>query len=36
MQLSRLGVLEALRKEGIQEGDTVRVGDVEFEWREEE
>lgn len=35
VQLSRMGVLDALREAGIQEGDTVKVGDVEFEWKEE-
>ena len=29
------GILKSLRKAGVQEGDTVRIGDFEFEWREE-
>ncbi len=32
--LERLGVDEALRQAGVQEEDTVRVGDFELEWRE--
>ncbi|MFN8403614.1 MAG: Obg family GTPase CgtA [Anaerolineales bacterium] len=28
------GVDEALRKAGVQEGDTVAVGDFELEWQE--
>lgn len=34
-RLERLGVLEALREAGIQEGDTVRIGDFEFDYIEE-
>jgi GTP-binding protein len=30
--LDRLGVDGALRREGVQPGDTVRIGRVEFEW----
>jgi len=30
--LQTLGVEEALRKAGVQEGDTVRIGDFELEW----
>ena len=30
--LRRKGVIEALEKEGIQEGDTVRLYDIEFEF----
>ncbi|MGE5251631.1 MAG: GTPase ObgE [Bacteroidota bacterium] len=32
--MERLGVDEALRKAGIQEGDTVHVGEYELEWQE--
>lgn len=32
--LENQGVLAALRKAGVQEGDTVRIGDYELEWRE--
>ncbi len=31
--LDRLGVTEALRKEGVKEGDTVFIGEAELEWR---
>ncbi|HNT77954.1 MAG TPA: GTPase ObgE [Anaerolineae bacterium] len=31
--LERQGVLDALRKAGVQEGDTVRIGEYELEWR---
>ncbi len=34
-RLERLGVLEALREAGVQEGDTVRIGDFEFDYVEE-
>ena len=34
--LEHEGVLEALRNAGVKEGDTVRIGDFEFEWREQE
>lgn len=30
--LDALGITEALRKHGIREGDTVRIGDKELEW----
>ena len=30
--LARLGIDAALRKAGIQPGDTVRIGAIEFEW----
>jgi GTP-binding protein len=30
--LDRLGIDEALRRAGVQPGDTVRIGRVEFEW----
>jgi GTP-binding protein len=30
--LARLGIDAALRKAGIQPGDTVRIGSIEFEW----
>ena len=33
--LQNQGVIDALRKAGVQEGDTVRIGDYEFEWRDE-
>ncbi len=32
--MEKLGVDEALRKAGIEEGDTVHVGDYELEWQE--
>jgi len=32
--METLGVDEALRKEGIQEGDTVAIGEFELEWQE--
>ena len=32
--MERLGVDEALRKAGIREGDTVRIGENELEWQE--
>lgn len=32
--MERLGVDEALRKAGVEEGDTVFVGDFELEWRD--
>lgn len=32
--LERVGVEEALREHGVQEEDTVRIGDFELEWRE--
>lgn len=32
--MERLGVDDALREAGIQEGDTVIIGDVEFEWQD--
>ena len=32
--MTRLGVDEALRKAGIEEGDTVVIGDYELEWQE--
>ena len=32
--MEALGVDEALRKAGIQEGETVAVGDFELEWQE--
>jgi GTP-binding protein len=34
--LKHKGIVEALRERGINEGDTVRIGDFELEWREEE
>jgi len=33
--LEREGILDALRKAGVQEGDTVRIAEYELEWREE-
>lgn len=32
--LQAMGVTEALRAAGIQEGDTVQIGDADLEWRE--
>jgi GTP-binding protein len=32
--MARLGVEEALRKAGIEEGDTVRIGEFELEWQD--
>jgi len=32
--MERLGVDEALRKAGIEEGETVRIGEFELEWQE--
>jgi len=32
--METLGVDEALRTEGVQEGDTVAIGDFELEWQE--
>ena len=32
--MEALGVDEALRKAGVQEGDSVRIGDYELEWQE--
>ncbi len=34
--LEREGVIEALRQAGVKEGDTVRIGDYELEWRDKE
>ncbi|HQE93511.1 MAG TPA: GTPase ObgE [Anaerolineae bacterium] len=34
--LEHEGVLDALREAGVKEGDTVRIGDFEFEWRDED
>ncbi len=34
--LEHQGVLDALRAADVQEGDTVRIGDFEFEWREQD
>jgi GTP-binding protein len=33
--IERQGVLDALREAGVKEGDTVRIGDYEFEWQED-
>jgi GTP-binding protein len=33
--MERQGVLDALRDAGVNEGDTVRIGDYEFEWQED-
>ena len=30
--LRRLGIIDALREKGASDGDTVRLGDVEFEF----
>jgi len=32
--MERLGVDKALREAGIQEGDTVNIGDFELEWKD--
>jgi GTP-binding protein len=32
--LYRMGVSEALEQAGVQPGDTVRIGETEFEWEE--
>jgi GTP-binding protein len=34
-RLTKLGVTKALRRAGVREGDTVRVGDFEFEYEED-
>jgi GTP-binding protein len=34
--LEHEGVLSALREAGVKEGDTVRIGEFEFEWRDED
>jgi Obg family GTPase CgtA-like protein len=34
--LERQGVLDALRKAGVQEGDAVHIGEYELEWRTRE
>jgi len=34
--LEHEGILDALREAGVKEGDTVRIGDYEFEWREQD
>lgn len=34
--LDQQGVIDALRVAGIEEGDTVRISDYEFEWRDED
>jgi GTP-binding protein len=31
-ELARMGVVEELKKAGVEEGDTVRIGEVELEW----
>jgi GTP-binding protein len=31
-ELARLGIVERLRKAGVEAGDTVRIGDTELEW----
>ena len=31
-QLRRMGVVKALEREGIGQGDTVRVGKLEWKW----
>jgi len=33
--LEALGVLDALRQAGVQEGDTVRIGDAELTWQDD-
>jgi len=32
--LEKMGVVRALRRAGVKDGDTVVIGSVEFEWRE--
>jgi GTP-binding protein len=32
--METLGVEEALRKAGVQEGDTVSIGEFELEWQD--
>ena len=32
--METLGIEEALRKAGVQEGDTVAIGEFELEWQE--
>jgi GTP-binding protein len=32
--LEALGITQALRESGIEEGDTVRIGEKELEWSE--
>ncbi len=34
LQLDRLGITAALEEAGVEEGETVRLGDVEFEYRQ--
>jgi GTP-binding protein len=31
-ELARQGVVERLRTAGVEDGDTVRIGDTELEW----
>jgi GTP-binding protein len=31
-ELARIGIVAALRDAGVEEGDTVRVGQTELEW----
>jgi GTP-binding protein len=33
--LARMGIDQALRREGIEPGDTVRIGELELEWEPE-
>ena len=33
--LQALGITDALRRAGVQEGETVRIGSKELEWSEE-
>ncbi|HPP76563.1 MAG TPA: Obg family GTPase CgtA, partial [Armatimonadota bacterium] len=35
-QLERMGVIKELRKQGASEGDTVRIRDIEFEFKDED
>ena len=32
--MERLGIEEALRKAGIEEGETVHIGEFELEWQD--
>jgi GTP-binding protein len=35
-QLDKIGVIKELRKQGVAEGDTVRIRDIEFEFKDED
>ena len=36
MRMGRMGILKELRRMGVKEGNTVRVGEFEFDWFDEE